>query len=140
MLTSAVPSSSLRGRYDIIKGFEDNLLMPADGSKFEADVVMLAIGYDNILNTAQRISGAEVAGRCKGVPDLGDEGEIGTVNWFLSSILRLLVDAEIYGMNHCLLIEGLSEVGSEWSRSLLVHGLEFCCVSDLLPHAGFADQ
>ena len=89
--------------------------MPADGSKFEADVVLLAIGYGNILTTAQRISGAEVAGRCKGVPDLGDEGEIGTVNWFLSSILRLLVDAERYGMNHCLLIEGLSEVGTEWS-------------------------
>ena len=100
--------------------------MLADGSKVEADVVVLARGYHNTLTSAQKT--------------LGDEGEIRTMNGFLSSVLLLLLDAERYRMNHCLLIEGLSEVEAERSPSLLVHGLESCCVSDLLPHAGHADS
>ena len=66
--------------------------MLADGSKVEKDVVVLATGYNNRLTSAQET--------------LGDEGEGRTVNWFLSSVMLLLLDAERYGMNHCSLIEG----------------------------------
>ena len=125
---------------DVIKGFEEHASMVADGSKLEADVAVLATGYVGMLTSAQEILGDEVAGRCKDVWTLGDEGEIRTVNWILSSVLLLLVDAERYGVNHCLLIEGVSEVGAEWSLSLLVHGWKSCSVSDLLPHVGFANQ
>ncbi len=72
---------------DGIKGFEENGLVLADGSRLEADVVVLATGYDNMLTSAQKILGDKVAGRCKNVWDLDEEGEIRTVSSFLPSVL-----------------------------------------------------
>ena len=50
--------------------------------------------------------------------NLGDEGELSTVNWFLSSSLLLLVDAEGYGINDCWLMEGLSGWQMGWSLAV----------------------
>ena len=36
------------------------------------------------------------------------------MDWLLSFVWVLLVDAERYAMNRSLLIEGLSEVKAEW--------------------------
>ena len=73
------------------QGLHEISLMLADGSKVEVDVVMLAPGYDNILMSAQKILGDEAAGGCKDVWDLGDEGEVTTINWFFSSIAVFVV-------------------------------------------------
>lgn len=75
-----------------------------------------------------------------GYLNLGDDGEISTVNWFLSSALLLLADARRYVKNDCLSVEGLLEVEAECLPSPLVHEWKCCCVSALRPHAGCVDQ
>lgn len=64
---------------DGIKGFESNALVLADGTKMEADVVVLATGYDNMVTSARKILGDKVADRCRHVWDLDSEGEVNAV-------------------------------------------------------------
>lgn len=64
---------------DGINGFEPNALVLADGTKLEADIVVLATGYDNMVTSARKVFGDKVADRCNDVWDLDDEAEIKTV-------------------------------------------------------------
>ncbi|KAF2271169.1 putative flavin-binding monooxygenase [Lojkania enalia] len=59
-----------------IKGFSENELILADGRKLEADIVVLATGYDNMRTSVRKALGDQVADRCKDVWDLDDEGEL----------------------------------------------------------------
>lgn len=65
---------------DGISHFEENGLVLADGTKLEADIVVLATGYDNMRTSARKIFGDKVADRCKDVWDLDDEGEVNAVS------------------------------------------------------------
>ena len=65
---------------DGIKGFTDKALMLADGRELEADVVVLATGYDNMRTTLRKALGDKVADRCKDVWDLDQEGEVNAVS------------------------------------------------------------
>ena len=62
-----------------IRGFEENSLVLSDGRKLDADVVVLATGYDNMRTSVRKILGDRVADRCKDVWDLDEEGEINAV-------------------------------------------------------------
>lgn len=64
---------------DGIKGFEPNALVLADGTKLDADIVVLATGYDNMVTSARKILGNKVADRCNDVWDLDSEGEVRAV-------------------------------------------------------------
>lgn len=63
-----------------ISGFTPKELVLADGTKLEADVVVLATGYDNMRTTVTKIMGEKVAARCKDVWDLDEEGELNAVS------------------------------------------------------------
>ncbi|KAK4950262.1 hypothetical protein LTR10_011243 [Elasticomyces elasticus] len=65
---------------DGIKCFEENALVLADGRKLDADVVVLATGFDNMRTTLRKALGDTVADRCKDVWDLDAEGEINAVS------------------------------------------------------------
>jgi hypothetical protein len=56
-------------------------LVLADGSKLEADILVLATGYDNMRTSVRKILGDKTADRCKDVWDLDEEGEVNAV-WF----------------------------------------------------------
>lgn len=62
-----------------IQGFEPHALVLADGTKLDADIVVLATGYDNMVTSARKILGDKVADRCQDVWDLDSEGEVKTV-------------------------------------------------------------
>lgn len=64
---------------DGIKGFTERSLVLADGRELEADIVVLATGYDNMRTTARKTLGDKVADRCKDVWDLDEEGEVNAV-------------------------------------------------------------
>ena len=80
-----------------IKGFEPDALVLADGRKLDADIVVLATGYDNMVTTARKCLGDKVADRCNDVWDLDSEGEVramwrpsGHPNfWFMGGSLAL---------------------------------------------------
>lgn len=63
-----------------IEGFKPNALVLKDGSSLEADVVVLATGYDNMRTTVRKILGDKVADRCRDVWDLDEEGEMNAVS------------------------------------------------------------
>ena len=65
---------------DGIKGFEPNALVLADGTQMEADIVVLATGFDNMVTSARKILGDKVADRCRDVWDLDSEGEVNAVS------------------------------------------------------------
>jgi cation diffusion facilitator CzcD-associated flavoprotein CzcO len=65
---------------DGIKGFDTDALVLADGRRLEADVVVLATGYDNMRTSLKKALGAGVADRCKDVWDLDEEGELNAVS------------------------------------------------------------
>lgn len=62
-----------------ISHFEPDGLVLADGTKLEADIVVLATGYDNMRTSARKIFGDTIADRCKDVWDLDEEGEVNAV-------------------------------------------------------------
>ncbi|TVY54698.1 putative indole-3-pyruvate monooxygenase YUCCA3 [Lachnellula cervina] len=80
-----------------ISHFEPNALVLADGTKLEADVVVLATGYDNMRTSARKVFGDEIASRCKDVWDLDEEGEVNAMwrpsghpnFWFMGGSLAL---------------------------------------------------
>ncbi|KAL1648803.1 hypothetical protein SLS58_001983 [Diplodia intermedia] len=82
---------------DGIKGFERDALVLADGRRLEADIVVLATGYDNMRTSVEKALGKEQAERCKDVWDLDEEGEINAMwrpsghpgLWFMGGNLAL---------------------------------------------------
>jgi len=113
---------------DGIKGFEPHALVLADGTKMDADVVVLATGYDNMVTSARKILGDKVAERCKDVWDLDEEGEV-------NAVCRLPVQTCLCDANYLVAID----VETQRSSSLLVHGrqsrimpnvLKICCTAD----------
>ncbi|KAL9097304.1 MAG: hypothetical protein Q9165_000731 [Trypethelium subeluteriae] len=67
---------------DGIRGFEENSLVLADGRELEADVVVLATGFDNMRTSIRRVLGNEVADRCQDAWGLDGEGELRGVRAF----------------------------------------------------------
>ncbi|KAL9069847.1 MAG: hypothetical protein Q9157_006035 [Trypethelium eluteriae] len=61
---------------DGIKGFGENALELADGRKLEADIVVLATGYDNMRSSVRKTLGDKVADRCQDAWGLDEEGEL----------------------------------------------------------------
>lgn len=75
---------------DGIQGFSENALILADGRALEADVVVLATGYDNMRTTLRKALGDKVADRCKDVWDLDEEGEVNAVSLNHVTVLSVL--------------------------------------------------
>lgn len=65
---------------DGISHFDEKHLVLADGTPLEADIVIMATGFDNMRTTAKKIYGAAVSDRCKDVWDLDEEGEVNGVS------------------------------------------------------------
>ena len=63
-----------------IKGFMEGGIELADGRVLNADIVVLATGYDNMRTSVSKILGPEVAEHCKDVWDLDEEGEVNAVS------------------------------------------------------------
>lgn len=63
-----------------ISGFTHDAIVLRDGTSLEADVVVLATGYDNMKTTVEKVMGEKVAARCKDVWDLDEEGELNAVS------------------------------------------------------------
>ncbi|KAM5344458.1 hypothetical protein ACJ41O_012994 [Fusarium nematophilum] len=59
-----------------IKNFAPDGLVLADGSKLEADIVVLATGYDGMRSAARNVLGDKVADRVGDIWDLDEQGEI----------------------------------------------------------------
>ncbi|BCR86265.1 putative flavin-binding monooxygenase [Aspergillus chevalieri] len=59
-----------------ISGFDERGLILKDGSKLDADIVVLATGYDNMRTTVRKVLGDRVADRLVDVWDLDEEGEL----------------------------------------------------------------
>ncbi|KAL1996709.1 hypothetical protein VTN49DRAFT_7574 [Thermomyces lanuginosus] len=82
---------------DGIREFKPNGLVLADGSELEADIVVLATGFDNMRTTVRKVLGDKIADRCKDVWDLDDEGELNAIwrpsghpnFWFMGGNLAL---------------------------------------------------
>lgn len=66
-----------------ISGFTPDALVLKDGTQLNADIVVLATGYDNMKTTVQKVMGSKVAARCKDVWDLDAEGELNAVSEFV---------------------------------------------------------
>ena len=69
-----------------IKEFDVDGLVLADGTKLQADVVVLATGYDNMRTTARKIMGDKVADRLNDAWDLDAEGEVNAVGFLPLSV------------------------------------------------------
>jgi cation diffusion facilitator CzcD-associated flavoprotein CzcO len=68
---------------DGISHFEQDGLVLSDETKLQADIIVLATGYDNMRTSARKIFGDKVADRCKDVWDLDDEGEVNAVSYLI---------------------------------------------------------
>ncbi|KAK2803479.1 hypothetical protein FQN50_006990 [Emmonsiellopsis sp. PD_5] len=78
---------------DGIQGFSDKGLVLADRSNLEADIVVLATGYDNMKTTARKILGDNIADKLHDVWDLNEEGEVNAVwEYFRFSLLEFIAD------------------------------------------------
>ena len=115
---------------DGIKGFNANALVLADGRELEADVVVLATGYDNMRTTLRKALGDEVADRCNDVWDLDEEGEVNAV----SSDFVVLVFSFRRLTTYSL------DVATIRTSKVVVHGRQPCPLSDLLEVSGTSDQ
>ena len=71
-----------------IKGLYEHGLILADGRKLEADIIVLATGYDNMRTTLRKVLGDKVADKAKDVWDLDEEGEMNAM-WRPSGHPRL---------------------------------------------------
>jgi len=80
-----------------IERFTETGLEFADGTTLDADVVVLATGYEDMRETARRLLGDAVADRCTPVWGLDEEGELRTIwrdsghpgLWFMGGNLHL---------------------------------------------------
>ncbi|MDQ1505998.1 MAG: hypothetical protein QOD57_3725 [Actinomycetota bacterium] len=86
----------------------------SDGTSLDADVVVLATGYQNMRESARRLLGVAVADRCSPVWGLDDEGELRTIwrrsghdrFWFMGGNLQ---QARTYSKFLALLIKADEE-------------------------------
>ncbi|KAJ0426822.1 hypothetical protein BJY00DRAFT_320451 [Aspergillus carlsbadensis] len=63
-----------------VAGFDERHVLLGDGTRLEADIVVLATGYHGALESVRRVLGSDVADRCnKEVWGLDEAGEIRTV-------------------------------------------------------------
>lgn len=62
-----------------ISGLNERGLVLKDGSPLEADIVVLATGYDNMRTTVRKVLGDPIADRLVDVWDLDEEGELNGV-------------------------------------------------------------
>ena len=69
---------------EITKVVEDGLIFE-DGSKVEADLVVLATGYDNMRETARKILGDRLTINVRDVRGINSEGELSTI-WQSTSV------------------------------------------------------
>ena len=67
---------------DGITGFDQRGLILKDGSKLDADIVVLATGYDNMRTTVRKVLGDGIADRLVDVWDLDEQGELNGVSFF----------------------------------------------------------
>lgn len=95
-----------------IKSFDENGLVLVDGSKLEADIVVLATGYDGMISTARKLFGDKVGDRLGDVWDLDEEGEVRAV----SMLSNIPTQSSIPGTDLSL------DVAQQRSSYLLVHG------------------
>lgn len=72
---------------DGISGFTSDSVVLKDGTRLNADIVVLATGYDNMRTTVRKVMGSKVADRCNDVWNLDDEGELNTVSICFCSAL-----------------------------------------------------
>ncbi|EKG11237.1 Flavin-containing monooxygenase-like protein [Macrophomina phaseolina MS6] len=99
---------------DGIKGFEKDALVLADGRRLQADIVVLATGYDNMRTSVEKALGKEHAERCRDVWDLDQEGELNAMwrpsghpgLWFMGGNLAL---CRIYSKFLALQIKAVEE-------------------------------
>ena len=63
---------------EIVEIVEDALIFE-DGSKLEADLIVLATGYDNMRETAGKIFGDNLADQLSDVWGMNEEGELATI-------------------------------------------------------------
>ncbi|KAK2755019.1 hypothetical protein FQN54_006547 [Arachnomyces sp. PD_36] len=97
-----------------ITGFKPNALVLKDGTELEADVVVLATGYDNMRTSVRKILGDKVADRCRDVWDLDEEGEINAIwrksghpgFWYMGGNLAL---CRVYSKFLALQIKAIEE-------------------------------
>jgi hypothetical protein len=88
-----------------IKSFTPEGLLLADGSELQADVVVLATGYQTMHSTARNLFGDKVANRLDKVWDLDEEGEVHSVRSSRSiskTTTDLRIDLEIQWPNQFL--------------------------------------
>ncbi|KAL5336904.1 putative flavin-binding monooxygenase [Aspergillus crustosus] len=80
-----------------ITGFDQRGVLLEGEDRLDADIVVLATGYENMLESVGRVLGEKVAARCKPVWDLDHEGELRTIwrpsghpgFWFMGGSLSL---------------------------------------------------
>ncbi|KAJ5221561.1 flavoprotein CzcO associated with the cation diffusion facilitator CzcD [Penicillium citrinum] len=80
-----------------ITGFARDAVVLKDGTHLNADIVVLATGYDNMKTTVQKVMGSKVAERCNDFWDLDVEGELNSIwrpsghpnFWFMGGNLAL---------------------------------------------------
>lgn len=97
-----------------ISHFEQDGIVLADGTKMEADIVVLATGYDDMRTTCRKVMGDAVVDRCKDVWDLDEEGEVNAMwrpsghpgFWFMGGSLAL---CRIYSRFLALQIKAVEE-------------------------------
>lgn len=69
-----------------ITGFTPDAVVLKDGTHLNADIVVLATGYDNMKTTVQKVMGNKVAERCNDVWGLDVEGELNSVSYAIHLI------------------------------------------------------
>jgi hypothetical protein len=111
-----------------ITRFGPHELVLADGETLDADIVVLATGYDNMRTTVRKVLGDKVADRCKDVWDLDEEGELNAVSFLPPLLLESLL--KVFSL----------DVASQRSPWFLVHGRQSRSVPYLLEVSGASDQ
>lgn len=103
-----------------IKAFDKTGIILGDGSHLDADIVVLATGYESMNESARQVLGDKVADRCNQVWGLDEEAELRTVSTISSSPIGR-------GSNSFV-----TDMEAKWTSWLLVHGRQSCNVSHLL--------
>ncbi|RMJ18036.1 hypothetical protein CDV36_002342, partial [Fusarium kuroshium] len=93
-----------------IKNFDADGLVLADGSRLDADIVVLATGYDGMRSTALRALGKKIADRLDDIWDLDEQGEIRSMwrssghphFWCMGGYVTQLEQRISEGQKYCL--------------------------------------
>lgn len=103
-----------------IAAFEAGGLVLADGRKLEADVVVLATGFDNMRTTLRKKLGDKVADRAKDEWGLNEEGEVNAVG------PSVVVNDTVLILCRCGVRRGILVCGSWEDRWLFVGLIPSC--------------